>query len=267
MGLYHSILGTIQSYFHIGGPQGPQLRNSSGAIQARTANNGAYAHMEVLRASGADDASTYLDLKERAFLIEFSFDGADAPDPADNTGKYGFCHTTGGGFTAGKIYFDDASTLGECTVYKTSILLSTAVVAGTVSLIANGVYTAQTGSAPFTWTLKGDGTPSFSGIIRAIKLTLSTIDVDSTTVIPTSAKIMRVYTNITSPYTADTTITVTVDAQTVQAATENDPESAGIYLNDPMLTISSGAVLHVDIVGAETGDGEVVVEYYSAFLA
>lgn len=267
MGLYHSILGTIQSYFHIGGPQGPQLRNSSGAIQARTANNGAYAHMEVLRASGADDAATYLDLKERAFLIEFSFDGADAPDPADNTGKYGFCHTTGGGFTAGKIYFDDATTLGECTVYKTSILMSTAAVTGTVSLIANGVYTAQTGSAPFTWTLKGDGTPSFSGIIRAIKLTLSTVDVDSTTVIPTGAKIVRAYLNVTSAYTAATTIELTVGAQTIQATTENDPESVGIYLNEPLLTVASGDVLHADITGASIGDGEVICEYYTAFLA
>ena len=99
-------------------------------------------------------APRLLDVKRLCPLIEFAFDGAAAPAAGTNTGKYGFCHTTGGSYVAGTIYYDDGATLTAITHSKGMRLVTAVAAAGTVTLINDAVYVAETGTAPFTWTLK-----------------------------------------------------------------------------------------------------------------
>lgn len=56
MSLYRKIRGTIESLFQIG-LGGPQLKNSSGAIEARNSADSAYAVFRVGTPAGADDAN------------------------------------------------------------------------------------------------------------------------------------------------------------------------------------------------------------------
>ena len=198
MGTYQSLPGTMQTVFHVGGPLGPAVVKSSSDLQVRNAANNAMANLQVARASADDHATSYVDLKERNILVEFSFTGASAPSPGANTGTYGMCHTSGSTYTAGSLYLDNGTALVAVTLYKGSVLASTSVVTGTVSLITNGVYVAQTASAPYTWTLKGDGAASSSGTAKYIKVTVPVAGAVSTTVIPTSSKIMAVYSNVTT---------------------------------------------------------------------
>ena len=269
MSLYESILGTIQTLFHIGGPSGPAWKRSTNDIQARNTGDTVMANVQVAAATADAHATTYLDLKRRCYLIEWNFDGGGVvPPPGTNTGKYGFCHTSGGGYTAGQVYYDDGAAIVVATVYKMGQLMATTAVTGTVSLIANGVYIAQTAAAPFTWTLKGDGTLVYTGLLQSIRIPLLLVPATSTTVIPTSSKVMRVYTNVTTPYSGGTTIEVAIGAEVLQATTENDPTVAAAYKNDPLHDVVSGDVVTVTIAGAPgAGAGEVIVEYDTSFFA
>ena len=268
MSTYQSLPGTMQTVFHIGGPAGPTVVRSSSDLQIRDAANSAMANLQVARASAADHATSYTDLKERALLIEFSFAGASAPAPGANTGKYGMCHTSGSTYTAGSIYLDNGTSLALVTTYKGSVLASTTVVTGTVSLITNGVYVAQTGTAPYTWTLKGDGAASGTGSVKLIKVTVPVTGGVSTTVIPTSSKVMAVYTNVTTPFSAGGTIATTVSATTIQPSADVEATVAGVYKSEELTDIGTGAIVTVTVGGSPAlGAAEVVVSYVEAFLA
>lgn len=266
MGLWHAIYGTMKSFFQIGGPSGPGLKRSSSELQVRNSADSALANLQVGRASSDAHAATYLDVKERVFLVEFSFDGNSPPTPGVNTGKYGFCHTDGGAYSAGAIYLDTGTSLADVTVYKRSLLMTTDTVTGTVSLVANGVYVAQASVAPHSWTLKGDGSPASVGLVRSVKVNFSTVSASSTTTIPAGSTILRVYTNVGSAYDTGT-IAVKVGSLVIQPTDQNDPTVPGVYFNDSLTSISSGDVVNVTISGGPiSGSGSAVVEFVSSFL-
>ena len=268
MGMWDTLLGTMQQIFHVGGPLGPGIAKATNDLAIKNAANNALANLQVARASGDTHAAAWLDVKERIFLIEWSFDGGTPPSAGDNTGAYGFCHTSGGSYNAGQIYYDSGTAITAVTVYKGHFLVTSAVVTGAVSLIANGTYIATTGSAPFSWTLKGDGTPSYAGIMRGIKLPITTTGAVSTTSVPTSAKIMSVYTNVTTPYSAGATISTAIGAQTIQATSDVEATVIGTYQSDPLAVVASGAVVTVTVAGSPAaGVGEVIIEYYETFLS
>lgn len=268
MGAWDSLLGTMQQIFHIGGPTGPGVARDTNDLAVKNAANNALANIQVARAASDTQASPWLDVKERVFLIEFSFAGGTPPAGGANTGKYGICHTSGGLFNAGQVYYDNGVALVAVTVYKGHFLCTTAVVTGTVSLIANGTYIATTGSAPFSWTLKGDGTPSYTGVRRAVKIPITTTGAVSTTSVPTASRIMRVIANITTPYSAGGTVAVAIGAQNIQPTTDVEATVAGSYITEAMADVASGAVITVTVAGSPAaGAGDVVVEYYETFLS
>lgn len=269
MGLFKSLAGVIGSFFQVGGPSGPGIARSSAKLQIKNAANDTLANLEVGRASADTDASAYLDLKERVLLIEFSFDGGSPPSAGANTGKYGFCHTTGGAFTNGRIYYDTGTAFVSITPYKGSTLFTTsAVTGGTVSLQANGAYVASAAAAPYSWTLKGDGAPASTGLVQSIKVAITTADGASTTSLPIGTRVMRVYTNILTPYDAGATIEVLVGAVSVQSTAQNDATIAGIYENDPLFDVATAGVINVDISATPgSGSAEVIVEYIVTFHA
>lgn len=268
MGMWDSLLGTMQSVFHIEGPLGPGIARATNDLAIKNAANNALANLQVARASAATHATSYDDLKERIYLIEFSFDGGTPPAGGANTGKYGFCHTSGGVFNAGQIYLDSGTALVAATVYKAHFLATTSVVTGTVSLIANGIYVATTSSAPFGWTLKGDGTASSTGLIKLIKIPITTTGAASTTATVTNGRVMRVIATVATPYSAGATITTAIGAQTIQATSDVEATVAGSYISEVMADITAGAVVTVTIAGSPAGGaGEVLVEYCDTPLA
>jgi len=277
MGLVHKIVGISSETLQIG-LSGNQVKNDTDGLAVRNEADNANKNMVVARPQGASQdvhAATYLDVKERALLIEFSFNGGSPPSPGANTGKYGFCHTSGGSYSAGAIYLDTGAALTTVPLYKMQEMLTTTAVSGTVSLIANGYYIAQTASAPYTWTLKGDGTGSNTGVSKSIKVAVTATagNFDSTTSIPTGARILRVWTNVTTAYNNNATIQVQINGGTplvVQATTENRPSKINLYQNTPWADVAAGnaGVVRVTLGGTPSlGAADVVVEYQDAFLA
>jgi len=220
-----------------------------------------------------------LSVKRRAILVEFDFDGAAPPAPGANTGKYGFCHTTGGIYTQGQVVYDDGVAITILTLYKMQELITTTAIVGAVSLIVNGFYVAQTGVAPYSWTLKGDGSGTGVGAPKFIRIpfTFASGNVDSTTTIPAGSRILRSMVNMVGGAAFDdvaATVEVLQDPLgapvTLQATTESDLDSVSLdtYQTQPLVTVGVTAVVRAAVVpaAASVGSGEVIVEYVETFL-
>ncbi len=206
--------------------------------------------------------------------VEFSFAGGSAPSAGTNTGKFGFCHTTGGSYTAGDVVFDDGTTaLSSFKLpFATTITVATAV-SGTISLIANGLYALESGS----WTLKGDGGGTESGRLRLIEIpiTYSGGDTDSTTTLPDGARVVRTDVVVATPFNGATP-TLAVKAQgstpvTLMGTTAIDLTTANQYTSEEIFQIGStgaGAIrADLTLSGASAGAATVYVHYTPASLA
>lgn len=245
MSIFRNFSGTVKSLFHIGGPNGNALKNVSDGVSVRNSADSALQNLTIKAASGAsnDHAVSWMDLRDASPLISFSFDGASAPAPADNTGTYGICHTTGGAYSAGQLYFDTGTAIRAIKIPAGTTVTTSSAVDGDVSLIANGIYCAHSATAPYTWTLKGDGLSSGTGLSKLLEIALGTsASYTSTSGIPSGAEILWAKLRIDTPYSAGTTggavLDGTVSDLTVVSDTDVDMTKAATYLLD----VEDGAV-------------------------
>lgn len=168
--VFKKIAGIMGNFFKVGGTGGPGIKNNSGVVEVRNTGDTDFAVARVanIPTSGSNiaDVINLLNARGRGALIEFSFNGASAPGAGTNTDKFGFCHTTGGGYTAGDVVYDTGSALQKIQSSVVQLIITTSAVSGTISLNANGVYANQGGM----WTLKGDGSASSTGLRQTIEI-------------------------------------------------------------------------------------------------
>ena len=265
-----NFVGTLKTYWAIGKATIIKIVNNSGVIEIRDSAGTAYAKLRALRVQTSpsiDDVPTLLDTQAK--VIQFSFDGASAPAAGTNTGKYGFCHTTGGSYTAADVVYDDGVTLIKLPRESCKLIHNQSTVTGTVSLQASGVY-AWTGSA---YALFGDGASTDTGFLKCIKVAYAFGDsvVSSTAVIPVGATITKVINKVDTIFNAGTpTLLVQIDGTndtTIMATTESDLAVAAHYHKDELFTIAAdynGVVkLTVTPDGSSAGAGSVFVYYTS----
>jgi len=270
MAVKTNTLGTLQTTYEIGKANKTKLKNNSGVLELRNTGDSAYLIFRSLEANSTsspndNDIITFFDVKSSDVLIEFDFDGASAPAGGTNTGKYGFCFTTGGAFTQGKVYYDTGSALLE--VKHVTKLATTTAVSGTISLNANGIYYKQAG----TWTLKGDGASSGTGNKKVIKLSFAYTDtsVNSTTSLANGTQIDKITVvklvafNGTAP-----TLAIKVDGATdlpILATADNDLKSTttDVSLDAYLVESANAGVVNLAIVSdsSSAGNGYVLVEY------
>lgn len=279
MALFMKLRGIIGDLFQINGPDGPQLKDVSGTIEARNSTDAAYAKVRVADSPGGtgaalNDAINLLQARSRIALIQFSFDGATPPAGGANTNKFGFVHTTGGGYTAGDIVYDNGVSLQVLPADIAAHLTSTSAVTGTISLIANGVYAREGAS----WILKGDGTPTYTGIVKAIEVPYAYTDAtkSSTTVIASGARVLRVFNRVDTAFDGATpTLLVEVDGavsnQTIMGTADSKLKKANTYLVEDVVEIDANETGPVKLTitpsGSTVGAGVVVVEYVDSMFA
>jgi hypothetical protein len=270
MSVFTKILGTIEGVFKLGNSATAHGITDDVDGVKMVANDGTtIANALVARAADPDHAAAYLDVKERILDIEFSFDGGSPPAGGDNIGKYGFCKTSGGLFTAGSVYLDSGTDLVAVTVYQGSMLASrSAVTGGTVNLVVNGIYVAHTAAAPYTWTLKGDGASSDTGTVKCISLPLVYTDTvkNSTTEIPANAKVLRCMVNVTTAFGGTPTLAGTVyntsGSTTLSATTDSAMATIAQYDVLDVATPAYTGPVRLTLSGATTsGAANVLVEY------
>lgn len=258
--MFKKLSGIIGNFFRVG-LSGNAIKDHANGIEIRNGGDTASANIVIARATSDTHGTTYLDLKERAILLEFSFDGASPPSAGDNTGKYGLCHTADVGYDAGSVWYDTGSALTEVTVYKAMAAASTTAISGTVSMIANGLYIAQAATAPYSWTLKGDASLTGAGYIKTIEVAVTATkgNFDSTEVIPDGAVVLSASCSVTTLYDGSATIAVSANGSspvTLMSTSENNPAAVEIYEVEQRTDIGSTGTGVVRVV---LGGGTVTV--------
>lgn len=269
-----SLKSIMSAILSIGGPTGNAIKAESYGLSVRDYLGSTLQRLGIARAVNSTDAATYLDVKEKAVVIQFSFHGSTPPTAGTNTGNYGMCHTSGGAYTAGAIYYDDGTSIYAVTSYKGQIVLTTSSFTGSVSLGANGVYVAQTNTAPFTWTLKGDGAPASAGLEQAIQVAIGTSpSYNSSTSISAAAYITGVELDIQTGYSNGTSITVSIDGSTpltVMLSSENAPTVVELYsknLHSLVGALNAGPVEVAIAGGPVAGAGYCTVKFINTYLS
>lgn len=274
MSIFTDFIGTMSSFFQIGGTSGGRIKNNSSGLEAKDSSDSNFiAFRAKFLASGGtlNDLATMLDLKGRCPNVEYDFAGGSPPDAGDNTNKFGFCHTTGGIYTAGDVIYDTGSLLIVCP-FATTITTKTAIT-GTISMIANGLYAIDAG----TWTLKGDGGAASTGFVKFVEVPFTynsgTSGVNESTVsIPDGARIVGADTIVTTAFDG-TAPTASINIQgsspvTVQSTTGNNLKVVNQYKSQAIIQIgSTGAgLVRVTVVpdGSAAGVGIAYVWYVTA---
>jgi hypothetical protein len=248
-----------------------KLVNTSGVLEVKDTSNALQiARVKKLNDTASpniNDVATYYDVAGKIVNITFDFDGGSAPSAGTNTNEYGFCHTSGGGFTAGYVYFDNGSALVR--IFHVTHITSTTAVTGTISLNANGIYASEGGS----WVLKGDGAGGGepTGMIKTIKVPFAYTNstVSSTTSIVDGAIITRVDVVKTQAFNGTTpTLKVELDGTSdleLMATTDIDLTSTVQDTTFELFGVTSsneGVIkLTVTTSGASAGAGYCLVSY------
>ena len=234
--------GTMLAILRVGGATGVAVKHNAGVMEVRSAGDAGFATLRALAletGANLNDVVTLYDILSNGALIEFSFAGASAPDPGDNTTKFGFCHTTGDDFTAGDVVYDDGT---ELILAPFALrIATTSAITGTVSLIANGIYYKESGA----WTGKGDGSGSGVGMVKIIEVpfVFGSTNVNATTPIPDGARLLRQHVRVDTPFNG-TAPTVALSIQgstplTTLTTTESNLKFANQYTSHTVIPIGS----------------------------
>ena len=276
MSVFKKILGITGSIFKlgIGATSHAVVDNADGV--AITNNDGSTpANAVIARPQGANantHAATYLDLKERAFDIAFSFAGGSPPAAGANTGLYGMCSTSGGSYSAGCVYLDNGVALVLVTVFDGYLATPRASFTGTVAMSQDDIYIAQSSVAPYTWTKKG-GEAHIAGMMDSIEVdfTYSSMGgtVNSTATVPDGCKVLGVYLQVTTPFTGGSAPTAAVAIHGVGdtaliSSTDNNLATATQYDVEDLtaITTGNGGPVRITLGGTATaGAGKVTVQY------
>ncbi len=266
--VHQKINGTTESTFQLNNT-GPILKDNSDVLEARNAADSDY---ELIRGdhvpnSGQtdNDIPSLRDLKGKAADIVYSFAGASAPSAGSNTNEFGFCHTTGGSWTAGQVVFDTGAAL--VLQANSEFIITRSAVSGTISLDANSLYMNQAG----TWTKKAAST-SGANAVNVIRVAFAYTDgnVDSTASISNGDQVVETRQVMTAAFSGGTTPTIacTVNGgspETLITAGDFDPEEARDYQTSETHAITAGSagVVRVAVTpdGSSAGAGYVLVSY------
>ena len=275
MGILVDNSGVMGTTFQVGGTSGAKIKFNTPAVEFKNSADSAFVTARALpiiaSSSTINDVATQIDLRGRIAQIGFSFSGGSAPSAGTNTGKFGFCHTSGGSYTAGDVVYDDGgTTLSNFKITYPLHVTTTTSISGTISMIANGIYSNDAG----TWTLKGDGAGSGTGNVQFVELAITNAsgNVDSTTSLPDGSRILGVDTVVTTAFDG-TAPTVAISANgsspvTLQATTGNNLKVANQYKTQAItkLTSTGAGVIRAAVTpdSSTVGAATIYVWYVTA---
>ena len=265
MGLFSRLAGVVNSFFQLGGPGGPGFNANSGVLEAKNSGNTAFAIMRGATPVGDNDLATkaYVDSIFKPIPVSLQFNGNNALPANSGTEQYYVVTTTGVNAAIGQVLWDDGTGVGTVTVLaaKTGneIVTTANFSGGTINLTTNQNY-VWSGSA---WV---NISPNVTGAEYCVDLPITTAAAQSSaTLIPANAIVLRSSLQVTTPYSAGTTISVgqTGSTSLLQATGDSTPTIANTY-DAPQRTAwgASALALLVTIAGAPSaGAGLATVTY------
>jgi len=265
-GVFSKLLGTLTSFFQIGGTSGPGVNANGTALETKNAANNAFAVHRGATPVGDNDFTTkaYVDkMASKPIPASVQFNGNNALPNNSGTEQWYVVTTSGANATIGQILWDDGSGAGVVAVLPAvtgnTIVTTAAFSGGTISLAANQMY-VWTGSA---WL---DIAPSVSGATYMIRFAIGTAaSVSSATQIPANAIIYDARLDVTTPYSAGATISlgITGTVALFMATTDNTLQVAGLYqvMQDTSVGASAAALLATVAGAPAAGAAQGIVLY------
>ena len=199
-GMFSNILGTLSSFFQIGGTGGPALKNSSGTIQARNAADSAFADVSA-KVLKANDPDIILDADGNALTLSRNASQSGALQiifpPAKATDGQVLAQKAGSGSGVVEFEFVSAADTSSCTKTDTTSLAYNATSPVTMfTLPANAVVE----KIRVVIDTQFNGTPSMSvGISGTTSKYAGSTDVDLTAPAETQFVIWCAKTAASSP--------------------------------------------------------------------
>jgi hypothetical protein len=266
-GVFSKLLGTVTSFFQIGGTAGPGVNANGAALETKNAANNAYAVHRGATPVGDNDFTTkaYVDkIANKPLPASLQFNGNNALPSNSGTEQWYVVTTSGANATIGQLLWDDGSGAGTVAVLPAvtgnTIVTTAAFSGGTISLAANQMY-VWTGSA---WL---DIAPSVAGATYMIRTALGTAAATSSaTQIPANAIIYDARLDVTTPYSAGATISlgITGTVALFMGTGDSTPQVAGLYqiMQDTSVGASAAALLGT-IAGAPAAGAASMIVLYS----
>lgn len=263
--LFNNTNGTQKTRYYLGGAKSAFLEFVSNRFRFRNNADNAYLNVSVgniaLTGSDNNDAVSLMDLRGRVADISMAFSGS-SPASVVN-GSFAFCHTSGGSYTAGYVYYGKSSAWVQMPTNVCTTITTRTAITGTISLDANAIYTYEGGS----WVKKGRGA-DFGWRCIAIPFDhSSSFPLTSTTLVPANSVVTRTIVDITTGFTSGSTLKVELDLPSPiqlmdSSAGDFDSDTANQYDNDGIVVPLTAGAVKVSKTGTMTaGVGVVYVMF------
>ena len=271
MGIFQKLSGILGSTFQIGGTSGPLIKNTSGAVGARNAADSAFVPVNAgTPTAWGNNAVVTATMLQQAFIVGTEFNGGTA---TLNTGtvRYLLCTTTGGGYTAGDLAFDNGTSNGN--------VMQIAATSGMIISVTANLNTGTLVIGPGTYSWDGSSydplITGYSGIAKSILVNFATLDFaggtkSSTATIPANATILNTRVQVLTGGTFSAgTVSVghSATAALLQATTDNVLTTEGLYIVEGTTTNAdwgnSALPVQLTFTGAPSsgGTGRAIVTY------
>lgn len=268
MSLFSNLRGIMGSLFQLGGPAGPNIKNSSGVVEARNANDTVYAIVRGGTPVGDNDLTNkqYVDTMATRTVVSAQFDGNNAL-PANTASEHFYVvTTTGPNATIGQLIWDDGSSVGTTVVIPAAarvIITTQAFAGGTISFSADSMYFWDVGTS--TWLNVGGSL--MSGAVRCIRYAVTNAaSQDSAKTIAAHAIINSCWISVTTPYSAGATGKVgqAGTLNLLQDTADNLLTVAGIYKVDQDTDWGASALtVRFTVTGSPAAGAGYVIIFYS----
>jgi len=263
---YMNLHGTSQESFQVG-LSGVILLNDSENLKLVKDDGTTLANVTIAEPTAQNHASTRKFSRERCVKIDFGFDGGSAPAAGSNTDKYGLCHTSGGAYTAGVLYFDDGTSLVAITHDDSRLAVNRAgAISGTVSMLDDHLYIYDITTD--AWTAVGPFDESSLGAVKAVKVDATTSTSSSSVSIPSGSIVMKASLDVTTSYPVGTTIELGISSSAAlfMTSSQNRPFKTRLYIVEQTTMMSTSEPLQVTISGTPASGASSAVILYSKAL-
>ena len=272
MSIFSKLRGTLESIFQIG-KGGKQISSGTTDLSFVDTDGSTLIPVKIGEPTEDHHAASRYWVRSRIPLVTFNFDGSAPPAAGTNINEFGFCHTSGGVYVAGYIYYDDGTSLVQVFREDGSRMINVSgAFSGTAgSFVDDNEYFYDTGTS--SWRRVGPLDLSAEGAVKAIKVDITTASVNSTNSMPANSIVQKVILDVTTAYApAATTINVGTSSDgsllMTTAGNDNDPTATNTYIKEQATDIGGSAspvVVTIDdgSGGAPTAGAGSVIVYFS----
>lgn len=248
------------------GADGPRLIDAGGIVQVRNAANTAYARLKAAMPTDKDDVVTLKYLRTRADVVVVGQIHGATPPAAGSGGRVFVCTTTGGAYTARRLYYDTGAAWEEIPAIEgLTMRVTDALTGGTVEFLADHLYVWDADGA--SWVDLGPATLTLSGVVqkRDVAVTYETASpVSVGAALPASARVLEVKLDVTQAFDGSGPTLTVGDAGTparFMALDENDLTEVALQCADAshLYSLSTQVTATLAAPDATTGAASLTV--------